>query len=988
MHVMSKKGFRDILCACVIILMLPCSAFIIRGMSMPYDVMAGVPQDSLSVQADSVIGQDSMLEDSLAGPDTLVIPDSLAVPDSSVVSDSLLLPDSLAAADSLTQSDSTAADSVKVLTRRELKRMARDSVRKVKDAYKDSVAMVKQQKADSIHHIKDRIRTVKDSIRWSRPRVLETVFLPDSLYYDRIISWTTGTRVNEYRHADMDTTFNDWYTEYPFYKEDIDAVYLGTVGSAVQNVNFFKRREFDIFKAYAPYITYSHTPENMPFFNTKAPYTELAYWGTIFAFKDKEETNVRFMHTQNITPAWNLAVLFQGWKAAGILQKEATANNSLEVTTNYLGKRYVMNAGFIHHNIDREENGGIQDSYMVRDTTVDAKTIAVNLQNARNKLSRNTFFINHSYDILLESDLARMTKAMDADSAFTATVDSLIKVKMAAYERSVDAAVAAVKAKAAAEARAADSLAALADSTAAMLMDSLGTALDSTGALLDSAAMSLDSAGVMIDSAEAVLDSVVTAVDTASTASAAGMAADSLLSAQVRDSLSAQVQDSLSSVSKYASPEDSIAAVRADSIATAVADSLLRASIMDTLRPPTEDEIIASLADSLLFGQAGNSPRLTVGHIGEVSRFYRFYTDEITDEVGRNFYNNMFYINPTSSADSMRLFTVENKLFFKLQPWKRDAIVSEISGGVGYQWNSIYAFRPDMFLTGNRNIHQHNMYLYAGASGEYKKYLNWGATAQYSFLGYYQNDFNVDAHVGVSFYPFKDKSEPITLNGRFSTSLKEPDWFSQHYYSNHYVWDNDFGKTSTTKVEASLDIPKWKMEAYFGYALVNNYLYNDTLGIARQNTGLINVMSAYLRKDFKIWWFHLDNQILFQYSSDKSTLPLPMLTFHMRYYIEMEAVKNVLTVQLGADARMNTPYYAPAYNPALGTFQLQTRELIGYNPYIDIFLNLQWKRVNIFLKVINVGEGWPTGASSFSAYHYIRPTLGFKFGIHWPFYIE
>ena len=956
---MSKKGLRDILCACVIILMLPCSAFVIRGMSMPYDVISGVPQDSLSVQADSVIAQDSMLKDSLAGPDTLVIPDSLSVLDSSVVSDSLLLTDSLAAADSLTESDSTAADSVRVLTKRELKRMAKDSVRKVKDAYKDSVAMVKQHMADSIHHIKDSIRSVKDSIRWSKPRVLETIFLPDSLYYDRIISWTTGTRVNEYRHADMDTTFNDWYTEYPFYKEDIDAVYLGTVGSAVQNVNFFKRREFDIFKAYAPYITYSHTPENMPFFNTKSPYTELAYWGTIFAFKDKEETNVRFMHTQNITPEWNLAVLFQGWKAAGILEKEATANNSLEITTNYLGKRYVMNAGFIHHNINREENGGIQDSYMVRDTTVDAKTIAVNLQNARNKLSRNTFFINHSYDILLESDLTRMRKVMDKDSVFTATVDSLIKVRKEAYERSVDAAVAAVKAKAEAEARAADSLAALADSTAAMQMDSLGTALDSAG-------ISLDSAGVMIDSAGTVLDSVVTA--------------DSLLSAPGTDSLS--------SVSKYASPEDSIAAVRADSIATAVADSLLRASIMDTLRPPTEDEIIASLADSLLFGQAGNSPRLTVGHIGEVSRFYRFYTDEITDEVGRNFYNNMFYINPTSSADSMRMFTVENKLFFKLQPWKRDAIVSEVSGGVGYQWNSIYAFRPDMFLTGNRNINQHNMYLYAGASGEYKKYLNWGATAQYSFLGYYQNDFNVDAHVGVSFYPFKDKSEPITLNGRFSTSLKEPDWFSQHYYSNHYVWDNDFGKTSTTKVEASLDIPKWDMEAYFGYALVNNYLYNDTLGIARQNTGLINVMSAYLRKDFKIWWFHLDNQILFQYSSDESTLPLPMFTFHLRYYIEMEAVKNVLTVQLGADARMNTPYYVPAYNPALGTFQLQTREQVGYNPYIDIFLNLQWKRVNIFLKVINVGEGWPTGASSFSVYHYVRPSLGFKFGIHWPFYIE
>ncbi len=958
MHVMSKKGLRDILCACVIILMLPCSAFIIRGMSIPYDVMAGVPQDSLSV-----------LTDSSAVSDTLAFSDTLSVLDSLTLADSLQYPDSLAT-DSLMKLDSTVSDTVKVLTRREQKQMAKDSARKVKDAYKDSVAMVKQLKQDSIHHIRDSIKSVRDSIRWSKPRILETVFLPDSMYYGRIISWTTGTHANEYIPAGMDTTFNDWYTEYPFYKEDIDAVYLGTSGSAVQNVNFFKRREFDIFKSYAPYITYSHTPENMPFFNTKAPYTELAYWGTIFAFKDKEEINVRFMHTQNITPAWNIAVLYQGWKAAGILQKEATSNNSLEVTTNYLGKRYVMNAGFISHSIDREENGGIQDSYMVRDTTVDAKTIAVNLQNARNKLSRNTFFINHSYDILLESDLARMRKKMDADSVFTATVDSLIKVKMAAYERSVDAVVAAVKAKAEAEARAADSLAALTDSTAAMLMDSLGAALDSTG-------MMLDSAGVRIDSAGAVLDSVVTAVDTASVA---GMAADSLLSASGTDSLS--------SVSTYASSDDSITAMKPDSISTVMADSLLRLSIMDTLRPPTEDEIIASLADSLLFGQAGNSPRLTVGHIGEVSRYYRFYTDQISDEVGRNFYNNMFYVNPTSSADSMRLFTVENKLFFKLQPWKRDAIVSEISGGVGYQWNSIYAFRPDMYLTGNRNIHQHNMYLYAGAAGEYKKYLNWGATAQYSFLGYYQNDFNVDAHVDVSFYPFKDKSEPITLSGRFTTSLKEPDWFSQHYYSNHYVWDNDFGKTSTTKAEASLDIPKWKMEAYFGYALVNNYLYNDTLGIVRQNTGLINVMSAYLRKDFKLWWFHLDNQILFQYSSDQSTLPLPMFTFHMRYYLEMEAVKNVLTIQLGADARLNTPYYAPAYNPALGTFQLQTREMIGYNPYIDIFLNMQWKRVNIFLKVINVGEGWPTGASSFSAYHYIRPSLGFKFGIHWPFYIE
>ena len=885
---MDRKRLRDILCACAVMLMLPCSAYIIRGMSMPYVrlVQTGFPQDTVPKGGDSLNTADS----------TVMLPDSTA-----------LLPDSISSGiDTTGMADSTAsadtASGTKEYEPWELREMARDSARRVRDSLKG----------------------IRDSIRWSKPRVLETGFVPDSLYYKRILSWNTGPYINEYRHMHMDTTFNDWFTEYPFYKEDLDAVYLGTVGSAVQNVNFFRRRELDRFKAYAPYITYSHVPENMPFYNVKAPYTELAYWGTIFAFKDKEETNVRFLHTQNITPELNLAVLYQGWKALGMLENEKTVNNSLEVSANYLGRNYIAHAGLIHHNITRQENGGIQDSYMVRDTTVDAKTIAVNLQDAQNKLSRNTFFIDHSYNIHLESKSRRLRKAMEEDSVLAAAVDSIVALRMQRYAEAVDAAVEAARMPADTGA---------ADSTAA-------------GGQLPAPA---DSAAVPA----------------------------------LADSLMAQAADSLSV------PADTAAPAMPPPV-DPVADSLLRASVMDTLLPPSEDEIYTALADSLLFGSAGEGPMLSVGHVGEVTRYYRYYTDNIAlnDEVGRNFYNNMFYINPTSSADSTRMLTVDNKLFFRLQPWARDAVVSQISGGLGYQWNSIYAFNPDMFLTGNGNRSLHDLYVYAGARGQYRKYLNWGAQARYSFLGYWQNDFSVDADLDVSFYPFKDKSEPIVLGGKFSTSLKEPDWFSQHYYSNHYVWENDFGKTSTTKVEAFLEIPKWRLEASFSYGLVNNLLYNDTLGVIRQHGGLINVMSGYVRKDFKLWKFHLDNKILFQYSSDRNVLPLPMLTFHMRYYLELEAVKNVLTVQIGADATMNTPYYAPAYNPALGTFQLQTRELIGYNPYIDVFLNMQWKRVNIFIKVINVGQGWPDGGNMFSAYHYIRPYRGFKLGIHWPFYIE
>lgn len=917
---MAKRRLRDILCACAVILALPCSTYLIRAMERGPWLPAGMASDSLmvgdsSVSPDSVSGTEPFSpEDSLQSGDSLSLSDSLLLPDSLTLQDSLPLPDSIALPDSLAVSDSLAlSDTARVLTKK-------DSL-----ALRDSLRYVERMEK---RRIRDSLKHVKDSIRWSLPRVLETVFLPDTLYYQRILSWNIGPYDNNYREARIDTTYNDWYTEYPFYKEDVDVTYLGTVGSAVQNANFFRRREFDVFKPYAPYLTYSFTPEDMPFYNTKSPYTELAYWGTLFAYKDKEELNVKFLHTQNITPELNFAIIVQRWKAAGLLERENTENNTFAANVNYLGKHYVGHIGFIHQNVDRQENGGVQDSYMVRDTTVDAKTIAINLTNASNKLSRNTVFIDHSYSIPFDFGKKRnRRKAGHDNEAFMETDTLLQQAGLPPADSAGQENVAALYASG-------DSLSS---------QDSLSVA-DSTVSSASDSALSI----------------------APSPAGTSGL----LSGGAVQQGGSAGLQKGNS----------------------------MMAGTGSTGQPPempaeggmTEEEKEAKRkADSIAFKTLGDGPMLTFGHIGELSRYYKFYTDEIDlgDQTGRDFYNNAFYINPTSSADSIRMFTVENKLFFKLQPWARDAVVSRIEGGVGHQWQNIYSFNPDMFLSGNSNVHYNNMYVYAGAGGKYKKYFDWNAAARYDFLGYYQNDFMVDADVGVSFYPFKDKTEPLRLEARFYTALKEPDYFSQRYYSNHYVWDNSFGKTSTTKVEAGVHIPKWDFDVSFGYALVNNYLYHDTLGIASQCGDLISVMSLYLRKNFKLWLFHLDNEVLFQLSSNQAVLPLPMLSAHLRWYIEFTAVKNALTIQIGADARYNTRYYAQAYNPALGVFQLQEQELIGNSPYIDVFVNLQWKRASIFLKCVNVAEGWPE-KGAFSAYHYIMPKRAFKIGIHWPFYIH
>lgn len=169
--------------------------------------------------------------------------------------------------------------------------------------------------------------------------------------------------------------------------------------------------------------------------------------------------------------------------------------------------------------------------------------------------------------------------------------------------------------------------------------------------------------------------------------------------------------------------------------------------------------------------------------------------------------------------------------------------------------------------------------------------------------------------------------------------------------------------------------------------MLKNNTYFDFLSVIRQNPEAMSILTAFLRKDLRLWKFHMDNKVLFQVSSNEEVVPLPKVALDLRYYFQFELVKNVLTAQLGANATFTTKYYAPGYSPALGMFYNQKVEEIGENPYIDLFVNLQWKRASIFVKYVNAALGWPSN-DYFSAFRYIRSQKALKFGIHWPFYVK
>ena len=175
----------------------------------------------------------------------------------------------------------------------------------------DIFAKPQLSKREMKRAVRDSIWAYKDSLIRATPRLLNTYFFKHEVTNQRMFVWNTDGYFNNPSVINPDTTYNDNFHELPYLKDDAGAVYLGVAGSAMLPFNYFRREEVEIFPVASLYEPYTYSITSMPFYNVKTPYTELGYWGTLFANKQKEETNIKFMHTQNFTPAFNFNILYK-----------------------------------------------------------------------------------------------------------------------------------------------------------------------------------------------------------------------------------------------------------------------------------------------------------------------------------------------------------------------------------------------------------------------------------------------------------------------------------------------------------------------------------------------------------------------------------------------------------------------------------------------------------------------------------------------------
>lgn len=266
-------------------------------------------------------------------------------------------------------------------------------------------------------------------------------------------------------------------------------------------------------------------------------------------------------------------------------------------------------------------------------------------------------------------------------------------------------------------------------------------------------------------------------------------------------------------------------------------------------------------------------------------------------------------------------------------------------------------------------------------SKERGKQFRYNLLGDVTLVGFKAGDFLLSADLSGNFRISKDT---IRLQADGFARSDEPSLFLQHYESNHFRWDNNFGKIYRTHLGGTLSIPTRLFSLGVKVENITRYIYFNSQALPVQDNGNVQVLMAELGKDFHIGKFALENKVVYQLSSNQQVIPLPSLVlFNNLYYRDLWF--KVLTVQLGLNLRYHTLYYGPDYMPATGQFYNQTTEKIGNYPLMNLYANFHLKQVRFFIEYYNIGQlSMKDGYYSMPAYP-LDPAL-LKLGISWNFY--
>ena len=272
-----------------------------------------------------------------------------------------------------------------------------------------------------------------------------------------------------------------------------------------------------------------------------------------------------------------------------------------------------------------------------------------------------------------------------------------------------------------------------------------------------------------------------------------------------------------------------------------------------------------------------------------------------------------------------------------------------------------------------------NLFLTAKINFSLKDRLRLNTYGHYGILAnggdYYLN--------GILFFDLvkAGKLELEATSQRYTPSLIQ----KRIFFSKDEFWNNDFKKPLENSIGATYTTPKFPIAVTGRIHLLDNYIYSDTSAYFKQSNNPITIFQLIGKANFKFWKFHLDNVVALQQTTSDE-IRLPQIYSTHSFYFESLLFKNAMRLKLGMDARINTSYFAKAYQPLTGQFYLQDEEKTPFYPAVDAYLSFKVTRYSFkfFFRVDNIG-GFLLDDFYYQTYRYPFPDNSIRLGFNWRF---
>ncbi len=369
-------------------------------------------------------------------------------------------------------------------------------------------------------------------------------------------------------------------------------------------------------------------------------------------------------------------------------------------------------------------------------------------------------------------------------------------------------------------------------------------------------------------------------------------------------------------------------------------------------------------------------------HTFKIERARHLY-DATVENSG--YYDNT-YFDASGSRDSTVAMSVKNLFGIALLEGFNKYAKSGLTAYISHKFSRYQLMEMDTAIHRNKTYTEQEVFVGGELSKHQGKTLHYNVNGEIGIMDKALGQFRVNGQVDLNLLFRKDT---LTLRAKGLVENVLPSFYMRHYHSNHFAWDNDdMDKEFRTRIWGELELPRWGTFLQAGVENVKNYTYFNQNAIPTQESGNIQVLSATLRQDFHLGVLHLDNEVIWQKSSNDRVLPLPQLSLYHNLYLLGKVAKKVLTVQLGADVRFFTKYHAPGYTPAIQQFNLQPDDDmvdIGGYPIVNVYANVHLKRTRIFVMMYHVNQGMGTSTYFLVPHYPINPRL-LKIGVSWNFY--